>query len=169
MFLASVIFFLFSIPLIIAALNDAASMKIPNWVSVALIAGYFLIVPFVWQGFADFGVHLLVGLTFLVAGFAMFAFGWLGGGDAKLMAAAALWMTWPDSVVFILYTTLFGAALGLFLLVGRAFIPVRVMTSAWMYTMFKDQKKMPYGLAIAAGGIYTISQSAIMKVALAGY
>jgi len=166
MFLASLIFFFFSIPLIIAGLNDANSMRIPNWISVVMVMGFFLLVPFTWHGAADFASHIAVGMTFFVAGLGLFSFGLLGGGDAKLMAATALWFTWSDVVPFILYVSLFGAALALFLLVARQFIPVRLMTSQWMYTMFRDQKKMPYGLAIAAGGILTITTSAIMQGAL---
>ena len=166
MFLASVIFFFFSIPLIIAALSDATSMKIPNWVSVVMIAGFFILLPHTWQGPADFAIHIAVAMTFLIAGFTLFSFGILGGGDAKLMAAAAIWFTWLDVTPFILYTSLFGAALGIFLLIGRKFLPVRLMTSQWVYSMFRDQKKMPYGLAIAAGGVFAIPSSLISQAAL---
>jgi len=166
MFLASIIFFFFSIPLLIAALNDATSMRIPNWISVVMIAGFFLLLPFTWQGPLDFAVHIGVAISFLFAGFALFSFGLLGGGDAKLMAATAIWFTWPDVTPFILYTSLFGAALGLFLLLGRKFLPVGLMTSQWMYTLFRDQKKMPYGLAIAAGGMFVIPGSVISQAAL---
>jgi prepilin peptidase CpaA len=166
MIVAFFIFFIFSILLVIAAYKDATSMTIPNWISLAMIAGFIVMIPFTWQGLPELGTHLAVGGAFLAAGFAMFAFGWLGGGDAKLMAATALWMTWPDALQFVLYTTLFGAALGLFLMIGRKFIPVRVLTSQWMYTMFKDETKMPYGLAIAAGGIMTLPNSAIFMAAI---
>lgn len=164
--IAPLLFFIFAVPLMVAAYKDATSMTIPNWISLAMIAGFVVMVPFTWQGLPELGTHLVVGGAFLAAGFAMFAFGWLGGGDAKLMAATALWMTWPDALQFILYTTLFGAALGLFLLIGRKFLPVRVLTSQWMYTMFKDETKMPYGLAIAAGGIMVLPKSAIFMAAI---
>jgi len=85
----------------------------------------------------------------------MFAFGWLGGGDAKLMAATSFWWTFGDLAMYIGYTTLAGGALALFILMGRRYIPVRVMTAPWMHTMFKDQKKMPYGLALAFGALVT--------------
>jgi len=166
MFLTSVIFFFFSMPLLFAAVNDATTMKIPNWISLVMMAGFFLIVPFTWQGIADFLTHIAVGLTFLFAGFGLFSIGRLGAGDGKLMAATGLWLTWPDAMTFTLYTAVFGGLLGLSLLVGRSFIPVRMMTSQWMHTMFRDQTKMPYGLAIAAGGICTIPKSAIFQVAL---
>jgi prepilin peptidase CpaA len=161
MILPALLFFVFAVPLVMAALKDATSMTIPNKVSLAMLGGFILMVPFTWQGFPELGEHLAVGLTFFAAGFAMFAFGWLGGGDAKLMAATAIWFTWPDAVHYIFYTTLFGAILAFGLIVGRKFIPVRVLTAPWAYAMFKDETKMPYGLALAAGALMTLPQSAI--------
>ena len=149
-----------------AAYKDATTMTIPNWISLALISGFFVILPFVWPGWTELGTHLLVGLSFFVAGFAMFAFGWLGGGDAKLMAATALWWQWPDAIIYLLFTTILGALLALGLLMGRKFIPVRVLTSPWAYKMFKDEKKMPYGLALAAGALITLPQSQLFLQAI---
>jgi len=91
----------------------------------------------------------------------MFAFGWLGGGDAKLMAATALWWTWPDSLMYIFYVGVAGGILALCLMIGRKYIPVRVLTSPWAYKMFQDEKKMPYGIALAIGAMITLSNSAI--------
>jgi len=98
----------------------------------------------------------------------MFAFGWMGGGDSKLLAATAFWFTWPDVFTYLVYTALFGGALTLFILLGRNFIPVRVFTTQWAQTMFRDQTKIPYGLALAAGAIMTLPQSQMFKAAL-GY
>jgi len=168
MIIPALLFFVFAAPLIMAAMKDATSMTIPNKVSLAMAAGFVLMIPFTWQGFPVLGEHLAVGAAFFAAGFAMFAFGWLGGGDAKLMAATALWFTWPDAVNYIMYTTLFGAVLAFGLLMGRKFIPVRILTAPWAYAMFKDETKMPYGLALAAGALMTLPNSAIFLAALGG-
>lgn len=161
MILAFIIVVIFASAMFMAAFKDATTMTIPNWISLFLIAGFFVVIPFVWPGWADFGTHLLVGLTFFAAGFAMFAFGWLGGGDAKLMAATGLWWQWLDAASYVLTTTLIGAALAFGLIIGRKFIPVRVLTAPWAYKMFKDETKMPYGLALAAGALLTLPQSQI--------
>lgn len=166
MILAFIIVVIFASGMLSAAYKDATTMTIPNWISLALIAGFFLIIPFIWPGWAELGTHILVGFTFFLAGFAMFAFGWLGGGDAKLMAATALWWQWPDAILYVFYTTIIGAVLSIFLMVGRKFIPVRVLTSPWAYKMFKDEKKMPYGLALAAGALLTLPKSEIFLSAI---
>ncbi len=145
--------------------KDATTMTIPNWISLLVITGFFISIPFVWQGWPNFGEHLAAGGLMLVIGFIMFATNGLGGGDAKLMAAISLWWTWPDLMMFVVYSTLAGGLLAFFILVGRKFVPARIITAPWMYTIVKDNSKMPYGLALAAGALGTLPQSEIFKIA----
>ncbi len=160
------LFFLFALPQLMAALNDANAMKIPNRIPLIVLAAYFLMVPFTWAGLPIFLEHITVGVTLFAVGFAMFAFGWMGGGDSKLLAATAFWFTWPDVFTYLVYTALFGGALTLFILLGRRYVPVRIITTQWAQTMFRDQTKIPYGLALAAGAIATLPQSQIFRAAL---
>lgn len=166
MFIAFLIFFGFSFCMLMAAYMDASIMKIPNWISLVIIALFLAMTPFAWDGVAVFGEHLLVGLAFFIAGFAMFALGWMGGGDAKLLAATALWWTWADAALYIFYVGAIGGCLALLLLVGRNYAPARLATSSWFYGLFKEEKQMPYGLALAGGALLTLPQSEILKVAI---
>ncbi|MGB3456489.1 MAG: prepilin peptidase [Litorimonas sp.] len=167
MIAALVVTLVFALPLLAAACTDFWSMKIPNQISLLLLAGFFVTLPLTWQGVEVLGEHMLVGLVFFVAGFAMFAFGWIGGGDAKLMAAVSIWFGWGDVSDFIFYTTLFGAALGIFLLLGDKMAPIRLRTSEAGMRLFQGGKDMPYGIALAAGGLFVWPTSAIGS-ALAG-
>lgn len=164
--LPTLLFFVFTIPQMMAALNDANAMKIPNRIPLLVFAGFLLMVPFTWAGLPIFFEQISVGVALFAAGFAMFAFGWMGGGDAKLLAATAFWFTWPDVFNYMVYTALFGGLLTLFIMVGRKYLPVRALSTQWAITMFRDQTKIPYGLALAAGGIMTLPQSAMFKAAL---
>ncbi len=166
MFLAFIIVIIFGSTMLMASFKDATTMTIPNWISLTLIAGFCLVIPFVWPGWSELGTHIFVGLTFFLVGFALFAFGWLGGGDAKLMAGTALWWQWPDALIYVLYTTIIGALLALALIIGRKFIPVKILTAPWAYKMFKDEKKMPYGLALAGGALLTLPQSQLFLRAI---
>jgi len=166
MLLTFLIVMIFAGTMLTAAAKDATSMTIPNWISLAVIAGFIIVTPFVWQGWEVFSTHLLVGLSFFVAGFAMFAFGWLGGGDAKLMAATALWWQWDEATIYILYTTVIGGVLAVALVFGRRFIPSSVLTAPWAHHLFRDEKKMPYGLALAAGALLTLPKSQIFMTSL---
>ena len=161
MSVAIVLFALFAICQIIAAVNDALTMKIPNWISLTLLAGFICITPFAWVDIATFGEHILIGLGVFAVAFAMFAAGWLGGGDAKLLAATAFWWQIPDLFPYLLVTTIAGGALALFLIIGRRFIPVKLLTSPWLHRLFKDETKMPYGIALAIGALVTLPKSQI--------
>ena len=157
---------IFIATMLAAAYNDATTMKIPNWISLALIAGFVVLQPFLFQGWDILATHLMVGGVFFLTGFAMFAFGWLGGGDAKLMAATALWWQWPDAITYISFTTLIGAALGIVLIIRSKFLPIRILTSQIPLAMFKEEKNMPYGLALAAGALLTLPKSHIFLASL---
>ncbi len=142
-----------------ASWNDMTSMTIPNWISLVLVAGFFIAVPFAWQGWAIFGTHILIGLLGFAFGVSMFAFGWMGGGDAKLLAATSLWWVWSDLWMYLVYTAIAGGLLALFLLLGRKYFPVKILKTEWLYRLFKDEKKMPYGLALAFGALMTLPKS----------
>jgi len=162
----SIIFIaVFVMGMLVAAYTDALTMTIPNWISVMVLGAFLLITPFVWQSWAVFGEHLLVGLSVFLFGFALFAFGWLGGGDAKLMAATAFWWQWPDLLMYAVYTTIGGGLIAMFILVGRKFVPVQVLSADWLHRLVKDEKRMPYGLALAFGALITLPYSAIFEVA----
>ena len=111
-------------------------------------------------------MYLLVGVSVFLFGFVIFAFGWLGGGDAKLMAATAFWWQWTDLLMYVTYTTLAGGVIALFILWGRKYVPVKVLTADWLHRLVKDEKRMPYGLALAFGALVTLPQSEILRAAV---
>jgi len=162
-------FFLgFAVCQVWAAVNDSRTMLIPNWISVALLAGFMAITPLVWAGWEVFGWHLASGFGVFLIGFTMYALGFMGGGDAKLMSATAFWFVPHDLFSYAFTTAVAGGALALILLVGRKFIPVKLLTSQWLYKMFKDEKKMPYGIALAIGALLTLPESDIYLRAMGG-
>lgn len=165
MLISMLIIVIFAGCMLAASWSDMTSMTIPNWISLVLLAGFFVITPFVWQGWANFGIHILVGLACFAAGIAMFALGWMGGGDAKLLAATSIWWVWADLLYYLFYTALAGGALALFLILGRKYLPVRFLTTEWMHRLFKDEKKMPYGLALAFGALVTLPKSQLYQFA----
>jgi len=142
-----------------ASWSDLTTMTIPNWISLVLVAGFLISTPFAWQGWEIFGTHILVGVVCFAVGVGLFAFGQMGGGDAKLFAATSIWWVWPDLLYYAIYTALAGGVLTLFIIFGRKFFPVTVLTTDWMHRLFKDEKKIPYGLALAFGALVTLPTS----------
>jgi prepilin peptidase CpaA len=67
-------------------------MKIPNWISLALIGDLLSGGLLVGLSPVEVAIHVGVGFAALIVGMIMFALRWIGGGDAKLLAASCLWM-----------------------------------------------------------------------------
>ncbi|MEO8113701.1 MAG: prepilin peptidase, partial [Phenylobacterium sp.] len=101
----------FAVLAIVAAMKDLSSYTIPNWISAALAIAFVPAALVVGVTPVQIGIAIGVGAAMLVVGVIMFALHWLGGGDAKLMAAARLWIGLPGLAPFALYTGLAGGAL----------------------------------------------------------
>jgi prepilin peptidase CpaA len=139
--------------LIAGAAYDVATLTIPNWISLALLALFPLVALNAGFGWSETGVHLAVGFAALVAGAALFATGGIGGGDAKLFAAVSLYVGAGWFPAFVVYVALAGGAVAVAVLAVRwsaAFgIGARL---GWLQHLLTG-KGIPYGVAIAAGGL----------------
>ncbi len=155
---------LFPAVVIVAALRDLTSFTIPNWISLAMAASF---VPAALAAHPSIGILALslgVGLAALLLGVIMFAVGWIGGGDAKLFAACALWLGWPAVAPFVLYTSLAGGLLAVGLLWARNMAPRQLILSgpSWAKRLMQPNGDVPYGLAIAAGALLSFPGSALV-------
>ncbi len=167
--LQAALLFLCPALLIVAALKDVTTYTIPNWISLALIVGFFPAALALGLPWSSLGLHVGIGVAALVVGMALFALGWIGGGDAKVFAATALWLGWPASATFLLATALAGGALAVLLLAMRSML-LRPYVSAgpsWLSRLAEPGENVPYGLAICIGGLAAFPASALM-VRLAG-
>src|SRR3981081_4263482 len=116
-----------------AAASDLFTMTISNRVSLALTAGFLALALLSGMGFYDILSHICAGATVLTVAFACFAFGWVGGGDAKVAAAAALWFGFGHLLNYLVYASLFGGALTLLLLQFRQWpLPYPFAGQAWL-------------------------------------
>ncbi|HEX7724987.1 MAG TPA: prepilin peptidase [Rhizomicrobium sp.] len=161
---------LFVLPalLVAAAVWDIASFTIPNFLQLGLLAAFALLMIVHPLGVGDFGMHLLAGFIGLVAGFALFSFGYIGGGDAKLFACMALWFGMNDLLSYTLIASIFGGALTLGLLAMRNWpLPALLASQNWLLRLHDDREGIPYGAALAAGAFFILSQAEIFQAALA--
>lgn len=135
-----------------SAVSDLRAYTIPNWTSL-LIAACFLVTA-LFTPYAPLVPGILAGGGVLVLGLGMFAMGWMGGGDVKLFSALALWCGPSRLASFTLVTSLAGVVLALVLLSPlRRFAP-----TATEEARSATRQPMPYGVAIAAGGVWMITQ-----------
>jgi prepilin peptidase CpaA len=147
-------FLIFPLVMVYAGVSDLLSMTIPNRLSLLGIAAFIIAAPIAGLGLGDIGLHLAAGAVVLVAGFAMFAFGWIGGGDAKIAAVAALWLGLSHTLEFLLLSSVFGGMLSIFILLARRrFLPVIAVRQQWIMRLHDPSTGVPYGLALGAAAL----------------
>ena len=143
--------------LIYAAASDIASLTIPNWLSIALAAAFPPIAFAHGMAPGDIGLHMAFGVAVLAVGFFLFAANIIGGGDAKLLAAAAAWTGFTGFPTFIVWTAVAGGVLALGLLGARALVKQAEAQPAFVSRLLKHKGGVPYGVAIMAGGLMSLT------------
>jgi prepilin peptidase CpaA len=137
-----------------AAASDLFTMTISNRVSLALAAGFLVLAVLSGMGGYDILSHLAAGAVVLMVAFACFAMGWVGGGDAKVAAAVALWFGFGHLLHYFLYASLLGGALTLLLLQLRQWpLPHLLATQPWLLKLHAKETGIPYGIALATGAL----------------
>jgi prepilin peptidase CpaA len=150
-----------------AAASDLLTMTIPNRVSVILVAGFAVLVSLGIVGLGALPYHLTAGGVVLIACFGMFAAGWMGGGDAKLAAATALWLG-PDVLIdYLLVTAVAGGALTFGLLAARTVpLPGFALEWTWVTRLHDRNTGVPYGIALAGAALFVYPDSPVWRAGL---
>lgn len=148
-----------------AATSDLLTMTIPNRVALVLAGGYFALALMMGSGPAEMASHAAAGLLVLVIGFGLFARGWIGGGDAKLAAATALWLGFEYLLPYLLYASILGGVLTLLLLQARALpLPAPLVGREWAERLHRANAGIPYGIALAGSALLIYPDTPWMKV-----
>lgn len=151
---ASLVLMVFPVAMAFAAANDLLTMKIPNCIPLALAGGFVAVALLSGMPFDVFGMNLAVGFAILAVMFALFAFNLIGGGDAKLIAAAGIWIGPAHILEFLLLVAIFGGALSSAILAYRKWLPATSFElPVWAQKLHTDKGPVPYGIAIAAGAL----------------
>ena len=124
--IGSALMLVFPVAMAFAAANDLFTMKIPNKISILLVAAFALAALYIAMPVETVLMHVGIGLLVLAVGFVLFSMNLLGGGDAKLMAAGALWMGPEHALFYVAYVTIFGGFLSVAILAYRKLVPARV-------------------------------------------
>ncbi|MGF6176089.1 A24 family peptidase [Ensifer sp. 4252] len=162
------IFVVFPFCLAFAAFSDLFTMTIPNRVSVILLLAFFLVAPVSGLGLTEIGLHVAGAAVVFAVCFVLFALNVMGGGDAKLLTAGAIWFGLTSSLVaFLIYVSFFGGLLTLAILLLRAQESRILAIGIPVPQLLLTAKKIPYGVAIAAGGLVAYPDSPLMLKTLA--
>jgi prepilin peptidase CpaA len=162
-----VLFAVFPLAMVYAAISDLMTMTISNRVTLILVAGFVVLSPVTGMDLNVFAMHWAAGGSVLAVAFACFAFGWIGGGDAKLASVTALWLGWDSAIEFIAIASIFGGVLTVFLLSFRqAVLPAFIIRQPWIQRLHDERAGVPYGVALAAAGLVTYPHTIWMQMAI---
>jgi prepilin peptidase CpaA len=151
---------LFPAMMAFAASSDLLTMTISNRVSLILIGGFLALAVATGMGMTELLWHLAASGVVLVVAFGFFARGWIGGGDAKLAAATALWLGFDHLLPYLVYASLFGGALTLLLIQFRmAPLPAMLARQEWIQRLHAKDGGVPYGIALAAAALAVYPQT----------
>jgi prepilin peptidase CpaA len=142
-------------------------MTISNRICLFLIVSFgicALATGMTWQAL---GYHVCAGALMLMICFGCFAAGWIGGGDAKLSAAIALWFGFEPLIDYLLISTVAGGALTLGILKYRA-SPIPAFASGWGWArmLHAANKGVPYGIALSLAALVVLPQTGIWRAAI---
>lgn len=164
---AAIIFVVFPLCLALAALSDFLTMTIPNRVSAILLGTFIVIAPMAGLSIGQIGMHLLAGLAVFGICFALFATNVMGGGDAKLLTASAVWFGFtPSLLAYLIHVSYLGGILTLAILSLRAYSSTIMASGLPVPHHLLNAKKVPYGIAIGIGAFLAYPSSPLMQAAL---
>jgi prepilin peptidase CpaA len=146
-----------ALALLISCICDLRRFEIPDTLSVVILLAAFAF-GLATPGF-DWLWHLAgLGLMFAV-GLGLFAAGWMGGGDIKLLVATAMWTGLAGLPAFLVGVSIAGGALALVLLGSRAALKAAGLAFDRMPGPLRPGAPMPYALAIAGGAFWWAARS----------
>jgi prepilin peptidase CpaA len=151
---------LFPAMMAFAASSDLLTMTIANRVSLVLIGGFAVLAVLSGLSGPDMLSHVGAAAAVLAVAFVCFACGWIGGGDAKLAAATALWLGLSHLFDYLVYASILGGALTLLIIQFRTLPLPRVLVGKeWAERLHRQGGGVPYGIALAAAALLVYPQT----------
>jgi prepilin peptidase CpaA len=146
-----------------AASSDLFTMTISNRLTLILVGGFFALALWTGMNVNDVLWHLSAAVAVLAVGFVFFARGWIGGGDAKLAAATALWLGFDHLMTYLLYASIFGGILTLAIIRFRLMpLPKALAEKDWIKRLHQVDGGVPYGIALALAALVIYPDTALM-------
>ena len=156
---------LFPAMMAFAASSDLLTMTISNRIALILVAGFFALSYFSGMNLNDVLSHVGAALAVLSVTFLFFARGWIGGGDAKLAAATALWLGFDHLTEYLLYASMIGGLLTFVIIRFRLMpLPAALDGQEWARRLHRLDGGVPYGIALATAALLIYPDTGWMKL-----
>ncbi|MBN9304510.1 MAG: peptidase [Devosia sp. 67-54] len=159
---ATLALFVFPVLMAYAASSDLLTMKIANWLVLLLTAAYFVLALLAGLPLEQIGTSVAAAAIVFAIAFAFFAFGWIGGGDAKLVSATTLWIGFGLMLQYLVYAALLGGGLTLLILALRRYpLPPPLAGTPWIDRLHDPKSGVPYGITLAIAALLVYPETGI--------
>lgn len=166
---ATLALFIFPVLMAFAASSDLLTMRIANWLVILVVLSYVGLAQLVGIGWDQIAWATVAAAAVLAVAFAFFAFGWIGGGDAKLAAATSLWIGLTLMLQYLIYAALLGGGLTLLILALRRYpLPGWLARHKWIDRLHDPKSGVPYGIALAIAAILVYPDTLIFTKLIGG-
>jgi len=160
---------IFPLCMVLASVFDLLTMTIPNKVTLALAVSFFVLAPLTGMPLSTMAWHIGLGFGVLVVCYLLFMINAMGGGDAKLLAASALWLGPDMTLTYVLLASILGGLLTLLILFARRYpLPVMFMKVDWINRLHDRKTGIPYGAAMGPAALLVFPNTQWMSFAAAG-
>lgn len=161
---ASAITVMFPVVMIFAGIMDLMTLKIRNILVISVAMAYFIAALIIGLGIHDILLSVSAASLVLAVSFGFFAAGWIGGGDAKLAAATALWFGWDQILPYLFVSTLIGGLLTLMIVGFRSMLlPASFYGHDWLVKLHESKTGVPYGVAFAIAALIVFPDTVWFK------
>lgn len=150
-----------------AAASDLVSMTISNRLCLLLVSSFVICAVTLGFNLPEITQHLAAGALVLTVAFGLFAAGWVGGGDAKLVAVTALWFGFDQLMPYLMTAAVFGGILTFLILSLRARpLPAPAANWNWARRLHAANEGVPYGIALAFAALLVLPETSIWRAAI---
>jgi prepilin peptidase CpaA len=156
---------IFAFAMVQAALTDLLTRKIRNRLVLMCLAAYALLAPLAGFSAREIAGSMIVALAVLLVALLLFAWGFIGGGDAKLAAVTSLWFGIDQTPSYFIWTALLGGAFAVAIILFRKLpLPGGIQTGNWIAKLHSRGTAMPYGVAMALAALLVFPATRWMAV-----
>lgn len=158
----------FPILVVFAAASDFFTMTISNRLSATVFLAGAIAVAWTAPGWYEAGSHLGAAAIVFVLGFAVFSFGFMGGGDVKFAAAIAFWFGLGQMLEFIVAFSIYGGLLTFLVLAADRALSHAPNFRVGFLVDFPERRRVPYGIALSVAAMEVFARTDWMKALMIG-